>query len=66
MPWAVAGLDDKLSGYKDLKDFVASLEKPRCALHFLLLVSFPEMASLKFVWFAMPYMRGTLKKVLCT
>ena len=27
-----AGLDKKLSGYKDLKDFVASLEKPRCAM----------------------------------
>jgi len=24
-------LDKTLSGYKDLKDFVASLEKPRCA-----------------------------------
>jgi hypothetical protein len=24
------GLGEKLSGYKDVKDFVASLQKPRC------------------------------------
>ena len=28
-----AGLGDKLHGYETLKDFIASLEKPRSVLH---------------------------------
>ena len=46
-----AGLGDKLHGYEDLKDFVASLEKPRCCLRLAFARRLPFTRSCLVSWY---------------